>query len=200
MFRSFRALTLTSSALLAACAGVADDPADQAGFTDTIVSLHADGTIEQSTRSITAEQRYAEIEQRDTATAGASRLDGSAFDALTLPVDPGCAGADLWIYDSTQANRLCISGASVGVNDVDSIDLHGVTYGRGCLAIDITGRCTLRPSWAGHVQYIWPGSNDGRLYLNSFSNPTAVFWQWGPFQAIDPATTNLIMLMDEHLN
>jgi hypothetical protein len=209
-----RSLAFSLSTLLAACAGLdetvdetgasrqADDP-EQPALTDTIVTVHADGTIEQSTRATTAEARQAEraaaAAPADKAALAQAKPASSSPETSALPVNPGCAGADLWLYDSTQANRLCISGSHLGAGTGDSIDLRTVNFGFLCLAIDITGRCTERAKWAGRVQFIYPGANDGRLYQNPQVNPTAVFWSWGPFQAVNPALTIVVTLLGTRL-
>ena len=207
MFSLCRSLALLCGGLLAACAATSEDPSgsaiDAVQFTDTIVIVHADGTIEQSMRSITAEDRQAEIALASGLVSGltpdSAKVKASSVEASALPVDPGCAAADLWLYDSTQANRLCIAGAHLGYNEIGSLDLRLVRYGFTCLAIDIRGRCTQWANWAGRVQYIWPGVNNGRLYLDPASNPTAVFSSWGPFQVVDPAMTSLVVLLGPYL-
>ncbi len=205
MFCSCRSLALLCGAFLASCVDTAGDDSGSAidgeEFTDSIVIVHADGTIEQSTRSITAEHRQAEIAQARASgtTPGAARSKASSVQASALPVDPGCASADLWLYDSTQANRLCISGAGLGINGIDSLDLHLVRYGSLCVIREITGRCIVWANWAGRVQYIWPGSNNGRLYLDPTANPTRIFSSWGAFQAVDPAMTFVVVLLGPFL-
>lgn len=204
LHRSFVvSLVFLSGAFAAGCAGASGDDSesaiDEAEFIDTIVTIHADGTIEQSMRPITAEDRQVEQAQALGATGHSARIKSSSDEASALPVNPGCASADLWLYDSTQGNRLCISGAHLGANSIDSLDLSRVRYGFLCLAIDITGRCTQWANWAGRVRYIWPGINRGRLYFDPNSNPTAVFSSWGPFETVDPAMTVWVTLLGPYL-
>ncbi|HEY5962211.1 MAG TPA: hypothetical protein VIV60_36895 [Polyangiaceae bacterium] len=226
MLRSF---SLIGCALLAACSASPDDPAASSGssesagpaplvppsasagaeLTDTIVTIHVDGRVEQSTRTATAEQRQREAElHTKPSTNGvdeavvdgdSSSADASARRLLTLRTNSSCAGSDLWIYDTTMANRICITAVNLGYNTVDQIDLGTINYGFACLAIDIYGRCTQRAKWAGEVGYIWPGSNEGRLYLdpNTF---TGYFSSWGPFQAVDPARTSIVVFDGPRLN
>ncbi len=201
-------LALSCSTLLVACTGLDDEaanplPDDQAepALTDTIVTVHADGSIEQETRSTTAEQRQAELALAvaSRSTEGGAKRTAVSPGTSVLPVNPNCAGADLWLYDSAQAHLLCLSGAHIGAGSSDSIDLRTVNYANLCLAIDIRGRCTERAKWAGRVQFIWPGANAGRLYLNPQANPTLFFSIRGPFQSVDPAQTFVVVLQGTHL-
>src|SRR6188768_893995 len=165
--RMFRSPVLFCCALLAACSGSSEEPPTAgAELTDTIVAVHPDGRIEQVTHVVTADQRQFETDQRSE-TAEAPKTDpGSRVSALTSNLT--CASADLWIYDASRDNRLCVSGASLGPYSEGWLDLRFVNYGLACLAIDIYGRCTQRAKWAGRVARVLPGTNGGRFYADTY--------------------------------
>jgi hypothetical protein len=196
-------------ALMAACSGATDgdvSPEEEVAFTDTIVTIDADGQVHQSVIAVTAEQRRAEVDALEKATVtgsagtagpvngGAEAVSGKR-EALLRP-NSTCAGADLWVYDESRANRLCISGAHLEYGRADTLDFGSIRYGSSCLMISIDGSCLNR--WAGKVSWIWPGSNPGGLSpTNSFS-PWMNFNAWGPLERVDPATSEYLWLWTPH--
>ena len=191
-------------AFLAACSGAPEEPSTPgAELTDTFVVVHPDGRIEQSTHAITAEQRQLETDQRTEATEAAEPTEAPeaakeiepSSQVLALTSNLTCASADLWIYDASRDNRLCISGANLPPRFESWLDLRLVSYGFGCLAIDSYGRCTQRARWAGHVARVLPGTNDGKFYAATYdTTPSATFSAWTP-QSVDPARSILVVLV-----
>jgi hypothetical protein len=195
-------------ALMAACAGATDGDVsseEEIAFTDTIVTIDADGQMHQSVIAVTAEERRAELEaleKGEVATAapvnGGPEAVSGKREALLRP-NSTCAGADLWVYDESRANRLCISGAHIEYGLADTLDFGTIRYGSGCLMISINGPCINR--WAGKVAWIWPGSNPGGLSPSYFPpgvSPWMTFSAWGPLQRVDPATSELLILWTPH--
>lgn len=203
---------LACGVLTTGCADDLPDPgpelapiaADDAQLTDTLVLLQPDGTLAQSTREVSAAQRQRELAEREhprDAAAAETQVDepglGQRTDALST--NRTCATADLWIYDETFSNRICISGAHLGYNAIETLDLSRVRFGFLCLAIELGGgRCTQFESWAGRVAYVWPGQNNGRLYGQQ-PGPSAVFPAWGPLQLVDPASSLRVTLLGPYL-
>jgi hypothetical protein len=205
-------------ALMAACSGAADGDApldgnapstEEAQYTDTIVTIDAEGRMFQSVIAVTAQARQAELQAFEKAEvpAGASAratVNGDAeavsgrSDALLRP-NTACASSDLWVYDESFANRLCISGSHLGFNQSDSLDFSTIRYGSFCLQVTIDGSCLNR--WAGKVAWVWPGSNAGRIYPNNGSGtpPSALFGAWGALQHVDPATAQILWLWGPYL-
>lgn len=186
---------LFGCALLGACSGSPEEPSRPGTeFTDTLVVVHPDGGVEQATHLVTAEQRQLESDLHiEPAEATTVAEPGSR--ALALTSNLTCASADLWIYDASRANRLCISGASLPPGFESWLDLRFVNYGLACLAIDIYGRCTQRMKWSGRVARVLPGTNDGRFYADTYdSSPSASFYAWTP-QSVDPARSVIVVLV-----
>ena len=187
---------LCAAALTVACsgageAGVAETPASDAEYTDTIVSLDADGNLQQTIIAVSAEARRAELARATKSDTGESTRQGGigTQQQALLTTNTRCAGSDLWVYDANRQNRLCISGAHLDYNRADSLDFNTIRYGF-CLYVQINGACVYN-RWAGNVAWIWPGSNAGQLYSSGFSSE---FSAWGPLQQVDPARAGGVWL------
>jgi hypothetical protein len=173
-------------------------------MTDTVLTMKPDGTLEQSVTVVTPAQRRAELEARRTGPSpGQARppAPSTAGDIARIPsaqlqLDSKCPSPSLWLYDTGKQNRLCI-GSYIGYNMTDSLDLSTVRYGLGCLAIDISGRCTSYPKWNGKVAWVYPGFNSGDI-----SNGTAgtyIFNAWGFPREINPAISRTVRLYGPRL-
>lgn len=173
-------------------------------FTDTVVTLQADGTFEQVVIEVTREQRAKEAEARskqiatESVATRAKRLSGDVASdtSAVLRTDASCDYRDLWLYDAGQKNRLCIASVSLGVNQSDSLDLSKVKYGSSCY----TFSCTSYPTWGGRVASIWSGLNAGGLYTQAPWSLTP-FAAWEPsWRSIDPASSTIVYFAGPHLN
>ena len=173
-------------------------------LTDTLVTLHPDGTFEQTVIEVTREQRAKEVEAQDkrVATESVATRTKRAFSdvaskaSAVLRTDASCDYRDLWLYDAAQQNRLCIAYASLGPNESDSLDLSKIKYGRGCYDFP----CTSYPTWAGRVSWIWSGFNPGGLY-NPAPWALTAFDAWETqARAIDPTSSSIVYFVGAHLN
>jgi hypothetical protein len=202
-----RYLLLLGGAIMVACSGegATEASSDASGveqsaqFTDTIIAIDANGEIQQSVRAVTSEERRAELEALSKAKVSApvERAGKEAVSAsrqALLHTNTTCQGSDLWVYDESLANRICISGSFLESGWLDSLDFSSVRYGR-CIRIFLDGSC-FYDNWAGKVAWIWPGSNGGRIYNDTEDAvPSWYFNAWAPRQPVNPATSRIVWLL-----
>ncbi|AKV00961.1 hypothetical protein AKJ09_07624 [Labilithrix luteola] len=133
-------------------------------FTQTMVTVKEDGTLDIKTRPITLAEEIAEREIREAQAAGIPMQK-------TFSVDPGCAGSSEWLYDGNNltGNRVCISHPWCLSETVDlttvprsTLSCGGqvyTTYWAGGVAGCYLDRTPLSvPVNTNQVRSIWTGS------------------------------------------
>jgi hypothetical protein len=140
-------------------------------YTLTVARVDAHGKLVTTERAITASDQRAMNDARAGRPVAAGAI-GTTSEAISI--DPGCSGADLWIYDGYggTGNMLCLAGEG-------TLWLQNIT--RKCS----TGTC----SWFGAVRSYWPGIDSGWIgyEVSDWGAGSCVtyFPHWGPLTNAD---------------
>jgi hypothetical protein len=149
-----------------ACSGApgsssnAHPPVEGTPLSQTIVRLQKDG------KPVITRLPIAQGGGSTHGTAGLMALDCPPG-ACNEVVDPGCAEADLWLFDQPnfRGNELCVISATAP-NYSGFLDLADVDIPQDCVTFCLPGRsCTrLCPTWSGRIQSWSAGPGGQNLY------------------------------------
>jgi hypothetical protein len=168
-------------AALSACS---QPPHGEPGMIErTVVVLHADGSQNVTTESITVEEQRAEVEARAQLMSATASGLGSREQAITN--DPSCAASSLWIFDNRNNtggswpddHEICFYAGGVTV----AVDL--TQYTRYCQPLFPTGwSCN---QWgvypgqgSGPILSYWAGSDSGKFVADGELISPFQPWQW----------------------
>ncbi len=177
----------------------ADEQADEQSVIETLVTLGVDGSVTESSRSLSTEEQdeiEAAKESLGAPSAALAREEG-ALGTIAQPLVSvtSCSANDLWLYDAS-GNRLCVRW----LGDMDrGLDLGSIRLGRLICGITVSGAgvpCT----WAQSVTEYWPGQYAGHLGTClprdvglSCTMPIA-FPAFGPRTSVDGSQINWVTM------
>ena len=130
--------------------GAPPPAADDAVFFETVIAIAADGSLQETSRPITAaEERRQNAQRSFGGPAGAH--------AVHTQRDPGCAITSLWLYDRTDltGNRICFDGLAGHAE----LSLGGFTR----VWVRVFGYRMPVANWEIATGSYWPGADAGDL-------------------------------------